>query len=46
LPCISIAGLDDLIDFLAIKANNQDQEEEIDGIDIGAIERYREQYGC
>jgi orotate phosphoribosyltransferase len=46
LPCISIAGLDDLIDFLTSRANNQGKGERIDGVDIGAIERYREQYGC
>ena len=37
LPCISIAGLDDLIRFL--ESRNEE------GIDIGAIQAYRERYG-
>jgi orotate phosphoribosyltransferase len=37
LPCISIAGLDDLIQFL--ESRNEE------GIDIGAIQAYRERYG-
>jgi len=37
IPCCSIAGLDDLIHFLDSKAG--------DGIDINAIQQYRERYG-
>jgi orotate phosphoribosyltransferase len=37
LPCVSIAGLDDLIQFL--ESRNEE------GIDIAAIETYRERYG-
>ena len=37
IPCISIAGLDDLIQYL----ENRDEGQ----VDIGAIEDYRERYG-
>ncbi len=37
LPCVSIAGLDDLIQYL--ESRNEE------GIDIAAIEAYRERYG-
>lgn len=37
IPVIAIAGLDDLIDFLASQS--------VANIDIGAIRRYREDYG-
>jgi orotate phosphoribosyltransferase len=37
IPVISIAGLDDLIDFL--------EHQRIADIDIGAIQRYRSEYG-
>ena len=37
IPVISIAGLDDLIDFL--------EDQRIADIDIGAIQRYRSEYG-
>ena len=38
IPVISIAGLDDLIDYLEKKSSS--------GVDIGAIRRYRQEYGC
>jgi orotate phosphoribosyltransferase len=38
IPCISIAGLDDLIRYLETRAESH--------VDIEAIETYREQYGC
>lgn len=38
IPCISIAGLDDLIRYLEASRESQ--------VDIEAIEEYREQYGC
>ena len=37
LPCISIAGLDDLLQFL--------ETSQSPGVDIDAIPRYRERYG-
>ena len=37
IPCISIAGLDDLIGYLESKA--------AEGIDLNAIQQYRERYG-
>ena len=37
IPCISIAGLDDLVGYLESK--------NVDGIDLGAIQQYRERYG-
>jgi orotate phosphoribosyltransferase len=37
IPCTAIAGLDDLIQYLEMKAE--------DGIDIEAIQHYRERYG-
>jgi len=39
LPCIAIAGLDDLVRYLEDRANGA-------GIDIDAIKEYRERYGC
>jgi orotate phosphoribosyltransferase len=39
LPCIAIAGLDDLVRYLEDRANAA-------GIDIDAIKEYRERYGC
>jgi len=38
IPVISIAGLDDLIEFL--------ESQSVAGIDIGAIRRYRSEYGA
>ena len=38
IPIISIAGLDDLIEFL--------ESQSVAGIDIGAIRRYRSEYGA
>jgi orotate phosphoribosyltransferase len=38
IPCISIAGLDDLIRYLEASTESQ--------VDIEAIEEYRERYGC
>jgi len=38
IPVISIAGLDDLIEFL--------ESQSVAGIDIGAIRRYRSKYGA
>ncbi len=50
LPCIAIAGLDDLIDFLKSGDNGKrishGKGGHHDGIDIDAIQTYREQYGC
>jgi orotate phosphoribosyltransferase len=37
IPCTAIAGLDDLIDYLESKS--------IEGIDLSAIQQYRERYG-
>jgi len=37
IPVVAIAGLDDLIEFLASQS--------VEGIDIGAIRRYRNDYG-
>jgi orotate phosphoribosyltransferase len=37
IPCTAIAGLDDLIDYLESKS--------IEGIDLNAIQQYRERYG-
>ena len=37
IPVIAIAGLDDLIEFLTSQS--------VEGIDIGAIRRYRNDYG-
>lgn len=46
IPCRSIAGLDDLIDYLESKAESA-AEPKIDAkIDIGAIRRYRDHYGA
>ena len=38
IPCIAIAGLDDLLGFL--------QLQQIDGIDLDALHNYRESYGA
>lgn len=38
IPCISIAGLDDLIRYLEASTESR--------VDIAAIEEYRERYGC
>jgi len=38
IPCIAIAGLDDLLGFL--------QSQQIDGIDLDALQNYRERYGA
>ena len=38
IPVIAIAGLDDLIGYL--------EEKSVENIDIGAIRRYRQAYGC
>ena len=38
IPVVAIAGLDDLISYL--------EEKSVENIDIGAIQRYRQAYGC
>jgi len=41
LPCIAIAGLDDLLRYLQTHQNHQ----ELEGIDLKALHDYRERYG-
>ncbi len=42
IPCIAIAGLDDLLSFLQAQKNNQ----EFGGIDLKALHDYRERFGA
>ncbi len=42
LPCIAIAGLDDLLGYLQAQQNHQGFE----GVDLKALHHYREQYGA